>query len=86
MAGGEEAPRGDDGGPVKFLLWAGPLGILLALALLLASIPFFRSGPDVPTAGDSRAWNALWGAFGLVALGSTIGAVANLVWVARAVR
>ncbi len=62
------------------LLWPGPGGIALALALLAFSAPFFRSGPGVPTAGDARAWAALWGALGAVALGCLVGVIANAVW------
>ena len=46
--------------------WAGPLGFGGAALVLLLSAPFFRSGPGVPTAGDERAWTAMWGALGLV--------------------
>lgn len=68
------------------LLWAGPLGLGLAVALLLASAPWFRAGPDAPPAGDVRAWNALWGALALVAVGCLVGVAANLAWLARASR
>lgn len=68
------------------LLWAGPLGLGLAALVLLLSAPFFRSGPGVPTAGDERAWNAMWGALGLVALGTAAGFIASLVWLAIAIR
>ena len=71
---------------MQALLWAGPLGIGLAALLLLASAPFFRSGPGVPTAGDVRAWNATWGALGLVGLGCCVGFVASLAWLAIAMR
>jgi hypothetical protein len=67
------------------LLWAGPLGIGLAALLLLASAPFFRHGPGVPSAGDERAWNAMWGALGLVAVGCSVGLVANLAWLSKAI-
>jgi uncharacterized membrane protein len=66
------------------LLWAGPLGLALAALLLLVSEPFFRPGPGVPTAGDGRAWNAIWAAFGFLALGCVVGIVANLAWLTRA--
>ena len=68
------------------LLWAAPLGAGLALAVLIASIPWFRHGPDVPTAGDTRAWTAMWGAAALLGAGSAIGSAATLVWLARAWR
>lgn len=68
------------------LLWAAPLGVALALVLLLVNAPYFRSGPGVPTAGDERAWGSMWGALGLVGLGCTVGGVANFVWLARAWR
>jgi hypothetical protein len=62
------------------LLWAGPLGIGLALLTLLAAAPFFRQGPETPSAGDPRAWTALWGALALTGIGCAVGAVANAVW------
>jgi hypothetical protein len=71
------------------LLWAGPLGVGGAIALLLVSAPFFRTGPDTATAGDERAWSAMWGAIALLATGSLLGLTANgvwLVWAARARR
>lgn len=68
------------------LLWAGPLGIALATLTLLASAPYFRSGPGVPTAGDERAWNAIWAAFGLTGAGCAVGFVASVAWIANAVR
>ncbi len=67
---------------IQALLWAGPLGTGLALAVLLAAAPYFRAGPDVPTAGDERAWGAMWLALVLVAAGSQVGLVATLVWLA----
>lgn len=71
---------------VQTLLWAGPLSLGLAILLLLGNAQFFRQGPGVPTAGDARAWGALWGAFALVGLGCSAGFVANLGWLALAVR
>lgn len=73
---------------VRLALWAGPVGLGLALAVLLASAAsgHFRSGPGVPTAGDSRAWTAMWGALGLTVLGTSIGALANTVWLVVALR
>jgi hypothetical protein len=71
---------------IQTVLWAGPLGIGLAVLLLLANAPYFRSGPGVPTAGDARAWGAMWGALGLVGLGSTVGFVASVWWAAIAMR
>ncbi len=68
------------------LLWAAPLGASLALVLLLSNAPYFRSGPDVPSAGDERAWGALWGAAALVGAGCALGAVTTLVWLVRAWR
>jgi hypothetical protein len=64
------------------LLWAGPIGVVLAGAVLIASTPFFRHGPGVPTAGDGRAWLAIWSALGLVAAGCGIGLIANAAWLA----
>ena len=66
------------------LLWAAPIGITLAVAVLVASAPYFRQGPDVPSAGDVRAWNAVWGAAALIAAGCTVGCLANLVWLLHA--
>jgi len=74
------------GTTIQGLLWAGPLGIGLATLLLIASAPYFRHGPGVPTAGDERAWTAMWGALGLVALGCITGSVANLAWAVVALR
>jgi hypothetical protein len=68
------------------LLWAGPLSMGLALVVLLASRAFFRHGPGVPTAGDERAWGAMWAALGLVMLGCATGLVANVAWVAWVLR
>ena len=68
------------------MLWAGPLGIALATLTLLASAPYFRSGPGVPTAGDERAWNAIWAAVGLTGAGCAVGFVASVAWIANAVR
>lgn len=79
------SPSGLRRAAARALLWSGPLGIGLAALLLLASAPHFRHGPGAPTAGDERAWSAMWGALGLVALGCLAGLVANLAWLARAV-
>jgi hypothetical protein len=71
---------------LQALLWAAPLGALLALVTLLAAAPYFRAGPDAPTAGDERAWGAMWTALVLVATGSVVGLVATAAWLARAWR
>jgi len=71
---------------LQALLWAAPLGAGLALVTLLAAAPYFRSGPDVPSAGDERAWGAMWGALVLVAAGSVVGLVATAAWLARSWR
>lgn len=71
---------------LQALLWAAPLGAGLALVALLVAAPYFRSGPDVPSAGDERAWGAMWGALVLVAGGSVLGLVATAAWLARAWR
>jgi len=68
------------------LLWAGPLGVGAAIALLLVSAPFFRAGPDTASAGDERAWNAMWGAIALLAAGALVGLAANAVWLLWAMR
>ncbi len=68
------------------LLWAAPLGVGLALILLLASAPLFRAGPETPSAGDSQAWGAMWAALALVATGCAAGGVATLAWLFRAWR
>lgn len=68
------------------MLWAGPIGVALALAALLAGAPFFRHGPGVPTAGDERAWMAMWAALAFVGVGCAIGLVANAAWLAHAWR
>ena len=68
------------------LLWAAPIGAVLAVAVLVASGPYFRHGPDTPSAGDVRAWNAIWGAAALIASGCTLGLLANLAWLLRAWR
>ena len=70
----------------QLLLWAAPLGVGLALLLLLSQASEFRAGPDTPSAGDERAWNAMWGALVLVALGCLVGAVASLAWLLDAWR
>lgn len=81
-----------DGGVLRSLgrlaLWAGPLGVGLALAVLLAGAAagHFRSGPGVPTAGDSRAWTEMWGALGLVVAGTVTGVLANAAWVVVTLR
>jgi hypothetical protein len=67
-------------------LWAGPLGVALSILVLIASAPFFRSGPGVPSAGDGRAWTAMWSAVGLTGLGCCVGFVASLGWLAIAIR
>lgn len=86
-------PRGPRGGGAlralgRLVLWAGPLGVGAALAVLLASAAagHFRSGPDVPTAGDARGWTAMWGALGLVVAGTALGALANAVWLVVTLR
>ena len=71
---------------LQLLLWAAPLSAGLALVMLVTNAPYFRHGPGVPTAGDERAWNAMWGAFGLLAVGSVVGSVSAVVWLARAWR
>jgi hypothetical protein len=71
---------------LQALLWAAPLGVGLALVALLLAAPYFRSGPDVPSAGDARAWGAMWGALVFVAAGSVVGLVATSAWLARAWR
>ncbi len=71
---------------IQALLWAGPLSIGLATLLLVASAPFFHQGPGVPTAGDERAWAAMWGALALVGLGCSVGSVAGIVWLSLALR
>lgn len=72
----------------RLALWAGPLGVGLALAVLLAGAAagHFRSGPDVPSAGDTRAWSEMWGALALVTGGTVTGALANAAWAVDAVR
>lgn len=67
----------------QLLLWAAPLGVVLAIALVLSQSRWFQGGPGVPTAGDERAWDAIWGAFGLVAAGCVVGGVASLAWIWR---
>ena len=71
---------------VTSVLWAAPLGIALAIAVLVASAPYFRPGPDTPTAGDARAWNAIWAALAVFAVGGVVGLVANLAWLIHAWR
>jgi len=71
---------------IQVLLWAAPLGVGLALLVLFSQARWFRAGPDVPTAGDERAWNAMWTAFALAGLGCAVGSVAALAWLARAWR
>lgn len=73
-------------GAIAALLWAGPIGIALALALLLAGTPFFRTGPGVPSAGDARAWTVLWGALALAGGGCCVGLAANAAWLVRTLR
>lgn len=68
------------------VLWAGPIGLGLAVLTLIAAAPFFRHGPGTPTAGDSRAWTAIWIAMGLAGAGCVAGCVANAVWLADAWR
>jgi Na+/H+ antiporter NhaD/arsenite permease-like protein len=68
------------------VLWAGPIGVALATLALLVSAPYFRSGPGVPTAGDERAWNAVWIALGILGLGGSVGFVANAAWLVIAAR
>jgi len=90
MAGSVGSGSRRGGGALRFatqaLLWAGPLGVALSMLVLLASAPYFRSGPGVPTAGDERAWTAMWGAAGLTGLGCCVGFVANLAWLAITAR
>jgi hypothetical protein len=68
---------------VQALLWAAPLGVMLALSTLFAASPFFAQGRGTPSAGDERAWNAIWGAFGFVGAGCLVGLVATTAWLAR---
>jgi Na+/H+ antiporter NhaD/arsenite permease-like protein len=70
----------------QMLLWAGPLSVGGAILLLLANARYFGHGPRVPTAGDERAWDAMWGALALVGLGFSVGSIAGLAWLALAVR
>ena len=71
---------------VQALLWAAPLGTILALSALFAASPFFAPGRGVPSAGDGRAWTAIWGAVGIVGGGCLVGLVATTAWLARAWR
>ncbi len=71
---------------VQLLLWAAPLGVGLAIVLLLSQARWFQAGPDVPSAGDARAWGAMWGAFALLAIGCVVGGVATLAWLVSAWR
>lgn len=64
-------------------LWAAPLGVALAMMALASSAPNFAPGPGV-SAGDPRAWDAIWGALGLVGAGCATGLVATVTWLARA--
>ena len=90
VAGSVESGSKRRGGAVRLathaLLWAGPLGVALSTLVLLASAPYFRSGPGAPTAGDERAWSAMWTALGLTGTGCAVGLVANVAWIATAVR
>ena len=70
----------------QLLLWAAPLGVALAAALLFSQARWFRAGPDVPSAGDGRAWAAMWGAIALLAVGCAVGGVAAVVWLIGAWR
>ena len=70
----------------RALLWAGPIGIGASTLLLLAAAPWFRQGPGVPTAGDERAWGALWAALALTGMGCLTGALAGATWLALALR
>jgi hypothetical protein len=70
----------------SLLLWAAPLGAGASLLLLLASAPYFRSGPGTPTAGDERAWTAMWGALVLTGTGAVVGLASTLTWLALAWR
>jgi hypothetical protein len=70
----------------RTLLWAGPLGIAASALLLLAAAPWFRHGPGVPTAGDERAWGALWAALALTGTGCLTGALAGATWLVLALR
>lgn len=71
---------------LQAVLWAAPLGVLLALGALFAASPFFTPGPGTPSAGDERAWTAIWGALGFVGAGCLVGLVATTAWLARAWR
>ena len=71
---------------LQAVLWAAPLGAVMALFALVAGTPFFLSGPGVPSAGDPRGWTVIWGALGLVAGGCAIGLVATTTWLARSWR
>ena len=71
---------------VTGVLWAAPIGITLAVAVLVASAPYFRQGPETPSAGDVRAWNGIWGAAALIAAGCSVGCLANLAWLVHSWR
>ena len=71
---------------MQLLLWAAPLGVGLATALLLSQGRWFTPGPDTPAAGDPRAWNAIWGAVLLVGGGCAVGGTSALTWLVVAWR
>lgn len=71
---------------VGALLWAAPLSLCIAAGVLIASAPHFQQGPDTPSAGDTRAWNAIWAAVVLVGVGCLVGFLANAAWLVRALR
>lgn len=71
---------------LQVVLWAAPLGAVMALVALAAGTPFLGSGPGVPTAGDTRGWTVIWGSLGLVVAGCAIGLVATTAWLARSWR
>ena len=64
----------------QLLLWAAPLGVGLAIVLIVSQARWFTSGPGTPTAGDPRAWDAIWGAVVLVGGGCAVGGAATLLW------
>ena len=68
------------------LLWAGPLAITLSIVILFSNRSAFRYGHEVPSAGDPRAWTAMWVSLLLTGAGVITGLVANLTWLALALR
>jgi len=71
---------------LEALLWAGPIAIALSIIVLVSNRSAFGHGPGVPSAGDPRAWSAIWFSMFLTGAGVLAGLLGNLVWLAMALR